>query len=202
VLNCIEDAINDIRHGKMVIIIDDEDRENEGDLVFAAEKADIAKINFMATHARGLICCAITKERAEELQLPLMVQDNTCQYNTAFTISVDAKEDTTTGISASDRAHTAYRLSNTNYRSEDFIRPGHLFPLIARDGGVLTRTGHTEASVDLAKLAGLSPAGVICEIMNEDGSMSRLPELRIFAAKHNLKIISIADMVQYLNNNQ
>ena len=198
-LDSIKDAIDDIRQGKMIIVIDDEDRENEGDLVFAADKADIEKNNFMAPHARGLICCSVTTERAKALELPLMSQDNTCQFQTAFTVSVDAKADTTTGISASDRAITAYRLSNNDYNSEDFIRPGHLFPLIATQGGVLARIGHTEASVDLAQMAGLAPAGVICEIMNDDGSMARLPELKVFAKKHNLKLISIADMVQYIN---
>ena len=182
-LDSIKDAIEDIRLGKMVIVIDNEDRENEGDLVFAAEKADSAKINFMATHARGLICCPISRERARQLKLPLMVEDNSCQYQTAFTVSVDAKDDTTTGISAEERAISAYRLSNTNYQADDFIRPGHIFPLIAVDGGIKERIGHTEAAVELATLAGLSPAGVICEIMNEDGTMARLPELRRFASR-------------------
>jgi len=198
VLDSVKDAIEDIKAGKMVIVIDDEDRENEGDLVFAAEKASPELVNFMATHGRGLICCAITPERASSLDLPLMAQENTCPYQTAFTISVDAKDVTTTGISASDRFHTIARLADDQYSSDDFVRPGHMFPLIANEDGVLARRGQTEASVDLAKLAGLYPAGVICEIMNDDGSMARLPDLRIFAKKHDLKIISIDDMVKFI----
>lgn len=198
-LASVEEAVEIIKNGGMVIVIDDEDRENEGDLVFASEKVDIEKVNFMATFGRGLICCTITEERAKELDLPLMVDDNTCPYKTAFTISVDAKADTTTGISASDRAITIERLADTNYKPEDFVKPGHMFPLIAKNGGVQERRGQTEASVDLAKMAGLTPSGTICEIMNEDGSMARLPDLIIYAKKHNLKIISIEDMVVYLN---
>ena len=199
-LDSVKDAIEDIRAGKMVIVIDDEDRENEGDLVFAAEKASPELVNFMATHGRGLICCAITPERAATLDLSLMAQENTCPYQTAFTVSVDAKDVTTTGISASDRYHTVARLADDQYKAEDFVRPGHMFPLIANKEGVLARRGQTEASVDLAKLAGLYPAGVICEIMNEDGTMSRLPELRLFAKKHDMKIISIDDMVKYIES--
>lgn len=199
-LDSVKDAIEDIRAGKMVIVIDDEDRENEGDLVFAAEKATPELINFMAAHGRGLICCAITQERAEKLQLQLMANENTCPFQTAFTVSVDAKDITTTGISASDRYHTVNRLADENYKAEDFVRPGHMFPLIANPGGVLSRRGQTEASVDLAKLAGLYPSGVICEIMNEDGTMARLPDLKKYAQKHNLKIISIEDMVKYIEN--
>ncbi|MCM8533216.1 MAG: 3,4-dihydroxy-2-butanone-4-phosphate synthase [Lentisphaeraceae bacterium] len=197
-LDNVKDAIEDIKSGKMVIVIDDEDRENEGDLVFAAEKVSPELINFMATHGRGLICCAITPERASSLKLRLMAQENTCPFQTAFTVSVDAKDVTTTGISASDRFHTVQRLADENFTADDFVRPGHMFPLIANSGGVLARRGQTEASVDLAKLAGLYPAGVICEIMNDDGSMARLPDLKKYAKKHDLKIISIEDMVQYI----
>jgi 3,4-dihydroxy 2-butanone 4-phosphate synthase/GTP cyclohydrolase II len=200
VLDRVVDAIDDIRDGRMVIVIDDEDRENEGDLIFAAEKSTPEMINFMATHGRGLICCPITTARAKELELPLMVQNNDCPFGTAFTVSVDAKEDTTTGISAFERDITARRLADPSFKASAFMKPGHLFPLIANDGGVLVRRGQTEAAVDLAKMAGLRPAGIICEIMNEDGTMSRLPQLRIFADKHNLKIISIADMVDYINS--
>jgi 3,4-dihydroxy 2-butanone 4-phosphate synthase / GTP cyclohydrolase II len=199
VLDSVKEAIEIIKNGGMVIVIDDEDRENEGDLVFASEKVDTEKINFMAKYGRGLICCAITSDRAKQLQLPLMVDKNTCPYQTAFTISVDAKDVTTTGISASDRSNTVERLANEDFSAEDFVKPGHMFPLIAKDGGVRERRGQTEASVDLARLAGLSPSGTICEIMNEDGSMSRLDDLRLFAAEHKLKIISIEDMVNYIN---
>lgn len=198
VLDNVKDAIEDIKAGKMVIVIDDEDRENEGDLVFASEKATPELVNFMATHGRGLICCAITEERAASLKLELMAAENTCPFQTAFTVSVDAKDVTTTGISAADRFHTINRLANDDYSADDFVRPGHMFPLIANPGGVIARRGQTEASVDLAKLAGLYPSGVICEIMNDDGTMARLPDLKIFAKKHNMKIISIEDMVQYI----
>ena len=199
-LDSVKEAIEDIRIGKMVIVVDDEDRENEGDLVFAAEKVTPELINFMATHGRGLICCALTSERAASLNLPLMVSENTCPFETAFTVSVDARKDTTTGISANDRYLTVQRLADDNYTDKDFVRPGHMFPLIANSGGVLKRRGQTEASVDLAKLAGLYPAGVICEIMNDDGTMARLPELKVFARKHNMKLISIDDMVKYLES--
>ena len=197
-LDSVAEAIEDIKNGKMVIVVDDEDRENEGDLVFAAEKATPELINFMAMHGRGLICCALTPERAEKLNLNLMVDQNTCPYETAFTVSVDAKDITTTGISAHDRFHTVKRLADESFSVDDFVRPGHMFPLIANSGGVLKRRGQTEASVDLAKLAGLYPAGVICEIMNDDGTMARLPELREFAKKHSMKLISIDDMVKFI----
>lgn len=197
-LDSVAEAIEDIKNGKMVIVVDDEDRENEGDLVFAAEKATPELINFMAKHGRGLICCALTPERAEKLNLNLMVDQNTCPYETAFTVSVDAKDITTTGISAHDRFHTVKRLADESFSGKDFVRPGHMFPLIANSGGVLNRRGQTEASVDLAKLAGLYPAGVICEIMNDDGTMARLPELREFAKKHSMKLISIDDMVKFI----
>ncbi len=193
----IEDALEDIRQGKMVIVVDSEDRENEGDLVMAAEKATPQAINFMASKARGLICVSITKERAEELDLPPMVVDNTAPYKTAFTISVDAVEGTTTGISAQDRAITVKKLADPKAKAKDFARPGHIFPIVARKGGVLERTGHTEASLDLARLAGLYPAGVMCEIMNEDGTMARLPQLEEFAKKYGLKIVKIEDLVRY-----
>jgi 3,4-dihydroxy 2-butanone 4-phosphate synthase/GTP cyclohydrolase II len=199
VLDSVKEAIEIIKNGGMVIVIDDEDRENEGDLVFASEKVDTEKINFMAKHGRGLICCAITSERAKQLQLPLMVDQNTCPFQTAFTISVDAKDVTTTGISASDRSNTVERLADEKFSADDFVKPGHMFPLIAKDGGVRERRGQTEASVDLARMAGLTPSGTICEIMNGDGSMARLNDLRLFAAEHNLLIISIEDMVNYFN---
>ena len=197
-LDSVKDAIDVIKNGGMVIVIDDEDRENEGDLVFASELVDPQKINFMATHGRGLICCTITEERAAELDLSLMVNDNTCPYQSAFTISVDAKEDTTTGISAFERAITVERLANSQFTAKDFVQPGHMFPLIAKSNGVLERRGQTEASVDLARLAGLAPSGVICEIMNDDGTMARLDDLRVYAKKHDLLIISIEDMVSYI----
>ncbi len=193
----IEEALEDIRQGKMVIVVDSEDRENEGDLVMAAEKVTPQAINFMASKAKGLICVSITKERAEELELPPMVVDNTAPYKTAFTISVDAVEGTTTGISAYDRAITVKKLADPKAKAKDFARPGHIFPIIARKGGVLERTGHTEASLDLARLAGLYPAGVMCEIMNEDGTMARLPQLEEFAKKYGLKIVKIEDLVRY-----
>lgn len=193
----IEDVLEDIRNGKMVIIVDDEDRENEGDLMIAAEKVTPEAINFMARHACGLICLSITEEMAKRLDLPLMVRDNTSPFKTAFTVSIEAKEGITTGISAYDRAKTIKVAIDDNTKPEDLARPGHVFPLIARNGGVLVRVGHTEASVDLARLAGLKPAGVICEIMKEDGTMARLPDLEKFAEKHNLKIVTIADIIKY-----
>ncbi len=196
-LSSINEAVEDIRAGKFVIIIDDEDRENEGDLVLAAEKATPEAINFMASHARGLICLPITGERLDELNVPLMVSNNTSLYCTAFTVSIEAKHRVTTGISAHDRAETIKAVIDPATRAEDIVRPGHVFPLRARDGGVLVRAGHTEAVVDLARLAGLYPAGVICEIMNEDGSMARLPQLEAMAKKHGIKIISIADLIAY-----
>jgi len=195
-LDNIEEAIKDIKEGKMVIVVDDEDRENEGDLLMAAEKATTEDVNFMIKEARGLVCVPLTKDRIDELDLPQMVKENTDSHNTAFTVSVDHK-DTTTGISAEERALTINKLVDEDSRSSDFKRPGHIFPLEAKDGGVLRRAGHTEASVDLAKLAGLKEAGLICEIIKEDGKMARLPELKEFAKKHNLKLISIADLIKY-----
>lgn len=193
----IEEALEDLKAGKMVIVCDDEDRENEGDLVALAEYVTPAVINFMVTHGRGLVCVPITEERAAELQLHPMVQHNTDVNGTAFTVSVDAKEGTTTGISAFERAITVQTLIAPGKTADDFRRPGHVFPLIARKGGVLRRAGHTEAAVDLARLAGAYPAGVICEILKEDGTMARVPDLIPFAAKHGLKIITIADLIKY-----
>jgi 3,4-dihydroxy 2-butanone 4-phosphate synthase/GTP cyclohydrolase II len=193
----IEDAAADIRDGRMIIIVDDEDRENEGDLVCAAEKITPEIINFMATHARGLICMPLTEERCDELHLTMQVADNTSFLGTAFTVSIEARKGVTTGISASDRATTILTAVDPKTRPQDLARPGHVFPLRARAGGVLMRPGQTEASVDMARIAGLYPAGVICEIMNADGTMARLPELEEFARKHNLKIISVADLVRY-----
>lgn len=192
----IEEGIEDIRAGKMVIVVDDEDRENEGDLVMAAEKVTPEAINFMVTFGRGLVCMPLTAERVKELDLPLMVTENTEAMRTAFTVSIDAKE-VTTGISAYERALTVKKAVDPGARAEDFNRPGHIFPLRARDGGVLKRAGHTEAAVDLARLAGLYPAGVICEIMNDDGTMARVPQLMRFAKEHGLKVITIADLIKY-----
>ncbi len=197
VISRIEAALKEIKEGRMVILVDDEDRENEGDLVMAAEKATPEAINFMARYGRGLICLALTEERADFLNLPPMVSDNTSQYETAFTVSIEARRGVTTGISAADRCHTILTAIDDHSGAHDLVRPGHIFPLRARKGGVLVRTGQTEGSVDLARLAGLKPAGVICEIMNDDGSMARLPELKKFAAEHDLMIISIADIIEY-----
>jgi len=196
VFNTIEEAINDIRLGKMVIMVDDEDRENEGDLVVAAEKATPEIINFMATHAKGLICVPMTGERLDQLDIKPMVLDNTDNHETAFTVSVDYKT-STTGISAFERANTVAALINPESQPEDFRKPGHIFPLRYKEGGVLRRTGHTEGSIDLAKLAGLYPAAVICEIMNDDGTMARVPQLMEFAKKFDIKIITIADLIEY-----
>ena len=193
----IEEAVADIRDGRMIIIVDDEDRENEGDLVCAAEKVTPEIINFMARHARGLICLPLTEERCDELHLTTQVADNTSFLGTAFTISIDARRGITTGISASDRATTILAAVDSKSRPQDLARPGHIFPLRSKNGGVLVRPGQTEASVDIARIAGLYPAGVICEIMNEDGTMARFPELQVFAAQHNLKMISVADLVRY-----
>ncbi len=193
----IEDAARDIRDGKMIIIVDDEDRENEGDLVCAAEKVTPEIINFMAVHGRGLICLPLTEERCDELQLFPQTTENTSSMGTAFTTSIEAREGVTTGISAADRAKTILTAVDPNSRPSDLARPGHVFPLRAKRGGVLVRVGQTEASVDIARIADLQPAAVICEIMNDDGTMARLPELEIFAAKHGLKIISVADLVRY-----
>jgi len=197
VLNTIEEAIEDIKNGKMVVVVDDEDRENEGDLVIAAEKIKISDINFMLDYAKGLICVPLTKDIAKKLKLDLMVKENTDHFGTAFTISVDSRDGTTTGISAGDRAKTIKDLSLDNKKPEDFRRPGHIFPLIAENGGVLKRTGHTEAAVDLCKLAGLKPVGAICEILKENGEMARFNELSVFVKEHNLKIISIKDLIAY-----
>lgn len=193
----IEEAAEDIRSGKMIIIVDDEDRENEGDLVCAAEKVTPEIINFMAVHGRGLICLPLTEERCDELNLHPQTAENTSSMGTAFTISIEAREGVTTGISAADRARTILTAVNPKTRPQDLARPGHVFPLRAKRGGVLVRVGQTEASVDIARIAGLQPAAVICEIMNEDGTMARLPELEAFACKHQLKIISVADLVRY-----
>lgn len=196
-LSSIEDAARDIRDGKMIIIVDDEDRENEGDLVCAAEKVTPEIISFMAVHGRGLICLPLTEERCDELQLYPQTTDNTSSMGTAFTISIEAREGVTTGISAADRAKTILTAVDPASRPSDLARPGHIFPLRAKRGGVLVRVGQTEASVDIARIAGLAPAAVICEIMNDDGTMARMPELRVFAEKHGLKIISVAGLVRY-----
>ena len=200
----IEEAIAEIQEGRMVIIVDDEDRENEGDLMVAAEKVTPESINFMATHGRGLICLAMTGQRLDELQIPLMVSDysNTSPYTTAFCVSIEARRNVSTGISAFDRAQTVLTAIDAKTKPDDLTRPGHIFPLRARDGGVLVRAGQTEASVDLAAAAGLSPAGVICEIMKEDGTMARIPDLFEFAAQHGLKIITVADLIRYRLRNE
>ncbi len=197
----VQQAIEDIKHGKMVVMIDDEDRENEGDLVYAATFSTPQKVNFMATEAKGLICVAISKTIADRLQLDPMVQNNDSQHETAFTVSVDAK-DATTGISAFERDMTIKLLANPVSSPEDFVRPGHIFPLIAKEGGVLVRTGHTEGSVDLCRLSGVSPSAVICEIMREDGQMARRDDLELFAKKHGLNIVYISDIVEYRLRNE
>ena len=198
-LNSIQEIIEDIAEGKMVILMDDEDRENEGDLVLAAEKVDPSAINFMATHARGLICLAINEERCKKLGLEQMVKHNGTELGTAFTTSIEAAEGVTTGISAADRATTVIAAVNKDVKAEDIVQPGHIFPIKAQEGGVLTRAGHTEAGTDLAKLAGLDPSAVIVEIMNDDGTMARRADLEIFAKKHDLKIGTIADLIHYRN---
>ncbi len=195
--NTIDEAIEELQKGRMIILVDDEDRENEGDLCMAAEKVTPEAINFMAKYGRGLICLSLTPERVEELKLPMMTDENSSPYGTAFTISIEAKRGVTTGISAHDRAKTILTAIDPKTRPEDLARPGHVFPLRARPGGVLQRVGHTEGSVDLARLAGLYPAGVICEIMNDDGTMARVPELMEFAKRHNLKIVTIKDLIKY-----
>ncbi len=195
--NTIDEAIEDIEKGKMIILVDDEDRENEGDLCMAAEKVTPEAINFMAKYGRGLICLSLTPERVEELKLPLMTDDNTSPFGTAFTVSIEAKRGVTTGISAADRAKTILTAIDPKTKPDDLAKPGHIFPLRARPGGVLQRAGQTEGSVDLAKMARLIPAGVICEIMNDDGTMARVPELMEFAKKHNLKIVTIKDIIKY-----
>jgi 3,4-dihydroxy 2-butanone 4-phosphate synthase/GTP cyclohydrolase II len=193
----IEEAAADMRDGRMVIIVDDEDRENEGDLVCAAELVTPEAVNFMATHARGLICMPLTEERCDELHLTMQVADNTSFLGTAFTVSIEARKGVTTGISASDRATTILTAVDPKTRPQDLARPGHVFPLRAKKGGVLMRPGQTEASVDLARIAGLDPSAVICEVMNDDGTMARMPQLEEFAARHGLKIISVAELVRY-----
>ena len=198
ILDSISDAIEDIRMGKVVIVVDDEDRENEGDFICAAETITPEIVNFMATHGRGLICAPILEEKADELDLPLMVNKNTALHETAFTVSIDLDGNgVTTGISAKDRAKTLQVLASKNCTADEFARPGHIFPLRAKKGGVLRRTGHTEAAVDLASMAGLQPVGVLVEILNEDGSMARIPDLKEIAARHDLKMISIEDLVAY-----
>ncbi|TYB33503.1 MAG: bifunctional 3,4-dihydroxy-2-butanone-4-phosphate synthase/GTP cyclohydrolase II [Flexistipes sinusarabici] len=195
----VEEAIEDIKNGKMIILVDDEDRENEGDLMIAADHVTPEAINFMAKHGRGLICLSLTNKRCDELNLPLMVDEkgNSAKFGTAFTVSIEAKEGVTTGISAFDRAHTIKVASDPEKTADDIARPGHVFPLRARDGGVLVRAGQTEGSMDLTKLAGLTPAAVICEVMNDDGSMARMPQLEEFAREHGLKILTIADLISY-----
>ncbi len=193
----IEDAVADIRDGRMVILVDDEDRENEGDLTMAAEKVTPEAINFMAKYGRGLICLSMTAEKVEELQLPMMSSKNTSAFGTAFTVSIEAKKGVSTGISAKDRAVTILTAVREDCKPEDLARPGHIFPLRAQRGGVLRRAGQTEGSVDLARIAGLAPAGVICEIMNEDGTMARVPELSVFANEHGLKMITIKSLIEY-----
>src|SRR6186713_1142237 len=193
----IEEAVAAIRAGEMIIVVDDEDRENEGDLVIAAEKVTPQAINFMARHARGLICLALTPERVEELHLPQQAVENTAVFGTAFTVSIDARKDITTGISAADRATTIHVAIDPKSKPTDLARPGHIFPLKSVRGGVLRRAGQTEGSVDLARLAGLQPAGVICEIMNEDGTMARVPELTKFAKAHKLKMVTVKALIEY-----
>jgi 3,4-dihydroxy 2-butanone 4-phosphate synthase / GTP cyclohydrolase II len=193
----IEEAVDDIRNGKMVVVVDDPERENEGDLVIAAQFATPDAVNFMATHARGLICLCLTGERCEELGLPQMTQRNEAALGTAFTVSVEAREGVTTGISAADRAHTIHVAIDPASTPHDLVQPGHVFPLRARDGGVLVRAGQTEAAVDLARLAGLVPAGVVCEIMNEDGTMARVPDLVPYCERHGLRMVTVADLIEY-----
>ena len=193
----IPEAVEEIRAGRMLVVVDDEDRENEGDLTIAAEKVTPEIINFMATHGRGLICLSLMPERCDALQLPLMSPHNTSNFGTAFCESIDAREGTTTGISAADRTRTILAVVDPACRPADLARPGHVFPLRAREGGVLVRAGQTEAAVDLARLAGLEPAGVICEIMNEDGTMARVPQLKEFCDRHGLKMISVAELIRY-----
>jgi 3,4-dihydroxy 2-butanone 4-phosphate synthase / GTP cyclohydrolase II len=193
----VPEAISEIRAGRILVVVDDEDRENEGDLTIAAEKVTPEIINFMATHGRGLICLALTPERCDYLRLPLMTPHNTSIFGTAFCESIDARDGVSTGISAADRTRTILQTVDPKCHPEDLARPGHIFPLRAREGGVLVRAGQTEASVDLARLAGLDPSGVICEVMNEDGTMARVPELREFCLRHGLKLISVAELIRY-----
>jgi len=201
-LNAIPEAIEDIKAGKVIVIVDDESRENEGDLAMAAEKVTPEAINLMAKEARGLICMPVTGKRLDELRIPMMVHDNTARFSTAFTVSIEAKHGVTTGISAHDRSATVKAVIDPATRPEDIARPGHIFPIRAKEGGVLVRAGHTEAIVDLAKLAGLYPAGVICEVMNDDGSMARLPQLKKMAAKYGMKVVSVADLITYRRRNE
>ncbi|MHB0970914.1 MAG: bifunctional 3,4-dihydroxy-2-butanone-4-phosphate synthase/GTP cyclohydrolase II [Thermoanaerobaculia bacterium] len=201
-LASVPEAAELFRRGEMVIIVDDEDRENEGDLCIAADRITPEAINFMATHGRGLVCLALTEERCDQLDLPLMVEHNTSNYGTAFTVSIEARGRVTTGISARDRSETVKVAIDPNTKPGDLLRPGHVFPLRARKGGVLKRAGQTEASVDLAAISGLTPAAVICEIMNADGTMARLPDLKAFAVQHGLKIISVADIIKYRMRNE
>jgi 3,4-dihydroxy 2-butanone 4-phosphate synthase / GTP cyclohydrolase II len=196
-LSTIEEIIDEARNGRMFILVDDEDRENEGDLVIPAQMATPDAVNFMATHGRGLICLTLTQERVEQLGLPAMSANNKMRHQTAFTVSIEAKEGVTTGISAADRARTIATAIDSTKGADDIASPGHVFPLAARDGGTLVRTGHTEASVDIARLAGLAPGGVICEIMKDDGTMARMPDLVAFAQKHGLKVATIADLIEY-----
>ncbi len=196
-VSSIEDALEDIKAGKMVILVDDEDRENEGDLYMAAEFCTADDVNFMATHGRGLICLTLTPDHVDKLQLPMMVSDNKSPYGTGFTVSIEARTGVETGISAADRARTIQVAVSDDVAARDLVSPGHIFPLRSRAGGVLVRTGQTEGSVDLSRLAGLKPAGVICEIMKDDGTMARMPDLDVFAEKHDMKIVTIADLVEY-----
>ena len=198
----VEHAIEDIRAGRMVILVDDEDRENEGDLTMAADAVTPEAINFMATHGRGLICLTLTEERVAQLQLPMMASNNQSPYGTAFTVSIEAREGVSTGISAADRALTVKAAVDPSNGPHDLVTPGHVFPLRARNGGVLVRTGQTEGSVDLARLAGLTPAGVICEIMNEDGTMARLPDLERFGVEHGIRIVAVADLIRWRMRNE
>jgi 3,4-dihydroxy 2-butanone 4-phosphate synthase / GTP cyclohydrolase II len=197
----IEEAIEDIRDGKMVVVCDAEDRENEGDLTMAAQFVTPDAINFMATHGRGLICLALTGDRCDELGLDLMAAKNESPFQTAFTVSIEAREGITTGISAHDRAHTVQVAIDPSSRPQDLVQPGHIFPLKAKEGGVLERTGQTEAAVDLARLAGLNPSGVICEVMNDDGTMARVPDLELYCQKHELKMVTVADLIAYRRRN-
>ncbi|WP_394129572.1 bifunctional 3,4-dihydroxy-2-butanone-4-phosphate synthase/GTP cyclohydrolase II [Shewanella maritima] len=201
-LHSIEEIIEDIRQGKMVILMDDEDRENEGDLIMAAECVTPEAINFMATYGRGLICQTMTKERCQQLNLPLMVTNNNAQFTTNFTVSIEAAQGVTTGISAHDRAVTVQAAVAKEAKAADLVQPGHIFPLMAQDGGVLIRAGHTEAGCDLARLAGFEPSGVIVEILNDDGTMARYPDLEVFSKKHDIKMGTIADLIEYRNNKE
>ena len=201
-VSTIKEAIEDIKAGRMVILVDDEDRENEGDLTMGAELVTPEAINFMAQHGRGLICLSLNEEQVQRLKLPMMVHENTSSFGTAFTVSIDARKGVTTGISAADRATTILAAIAADAKPEDLVRPGHIFPLRAKKGGVLVRTGQTEGSVDLARMAGLKPAGVICEIMNADGTMARMPDLEAFAKQHGLKIVTVADLIKYRLHNE